>query len=606
MAVSTNIARLCRQIISQQFGSIIERVAMTLVNRGRLSLNLLIKFSKLTNKQVRESLFILMQHGLVTYYDLPEGTKFVTYYTLETDCVLDRLGLLNVLEIAEERYSREGYLIAKTFCLNGKLRFRDLEGYLEEEINGKKDQNNNSNNNSSNNEQNVNSDRISLENMRATFMRMVESKFIETILPLSSQTKLDHSLEEEHKVVQSLGVLPSDQKKKRAIAASKAAKLEALQESLSTIGTKRQLNGNVGDKNSRRKIKVKEEEEENLLIDKNTHYMISFKRAQLFIRNKHIMEYANQRINKGAMEVMCCFITHIENRIYGFNDKLSPPANSSDIQEHLNPEARLSTYMAIPNNNQANENNNTNNQMNGNYSNYNQMNGNNNNQMNGNNNNIMNNDNIRARNILLISEFIRLLNRDEIPLLVEAKERGIMGRYCIDFVKIGYAIKLNFMEVLIKRKFDVVAWRLIRILMLKGRMDEKQISKVAIIPGSTCRKLLNEMAVHGFISLQEVPKTVNREPSRTIYLWEFKIEKAFESILSHLQQSIGNLMDRRLIEMESRSTLIDKINREDVKNDLSLLSKNDHLEFNKLNQTLDQIDIAHMNLVQWLTAFQYY
>ena len=48
---------------------------------------------------------------------------------------------------------------------------------------------------------------------------------------------------------------------------------------------------------------------------------------------------------------------------------------------------------------------------------------------------------------------------------------------------------------------------------------DRQISKVGMMAPKDVRPLLSAMAADSIISLQEVPKSADRNPARTFFLW---------------------------------------------------------------------------------------
>lgn len=49
--------------------------------------------------------------------------------------------------------------------------------------------------------------------------------------------------------------------------------------------------------------------------------------------------------------------------------------------------------------------------------------------------------------------------------------------------------------------------------------DIIQVSKVAMMAPKDARPLLSAMNADSFISLQEVPRSADRNPTRTFFLW---------------------------------------------------------------------------------------
>jgi DNA-directed RNA polymerase III subunit RPC3 len=52
-----------------------------------------------------------------------------------------------------------------------------------------------------------------------------------------------------------------------------------------------------------------------------------------------------------------------------------------------------------------------------------------------------------------------------------------------------------------------------------GKMDEKQLSKVAMIAPNDIRPLISVLSAASIISLHEVPKGKDFMPRRTLYFW---------------------------------------------------------------------------------------
>lgn len=91
------------------------------------------------------------------------------------------------------------------------------------------------------------------------------------------------------------------------------------------------------------------------------------------------------------------------------------------------------------------------------------------------------------------------------------------------------------------------------------------------------RPLLAALAADSLISTQEVPKSADRNPTRTFYLWYVDLNKAYSVILGNLYKSLYNIRMRRRAEREASDVkaVLEKRERSDVSQDESLLS---HLE----------------------------
>jgi DNA-directed RNA polymerase III subunit RPC3 len=65
-------------------------------------------------------------------------------------------------------------------------------------------------------------------------------------------------------------------------------------------------------------------------------------------------------------------------------------------------------------------------------------------------------------------------------------------------------------EKQVKRSFPVAS---------KRKHLSQQISKIAMMPPKDCRPLLFSLSADAFVSLQEVPRGADRNPTRTFFLW---------------------------------------------------------------------------------------
>ena len=85
----------------------LQKVGMVLLNRGRSSLREIDQKSKLSPRLIRESLFVLLQHNLVTFWEHTEGSRLVPYYQLEVQNVLLLDRYPTYIKIASDIYSQE-------------------------------------------------------------------------------------------------------------------------------------------------------------------------------------------------------------------------------------------------------------------------------------------------------------------------------------------------------------------------------------------------------------------------------------------------------------------------------------------------------------------
>ena len=79
----------------------------------------------------------------------------------------------------------------------------------------------------------------------------------------------------------------------------------------------------------------------------------------------------------------------------------------------------------------------------------------------------------------------------------------------------------RLLESYIRDRFGGHSVRLWRCLVDRGAVEEKYLSKITLIDLKEARERLLQLFSHGFIELQDVPRTADHNPQRTIYLWKY-------------------------------------------------------------------------------------
>jgi DNA-directed RNA polymerase III subunit RPC3 len=131
----------------------------------------------------------------------------------------------------------------------------------------------------------------------------------------------------------------------------------------------------------------------------------------------------------------------------------------------------------------------------------------------------------------------------------------------------GLARKLRHLEIerLVEMRYGDVALRVLRILHAKGKLDEKRLQEISLLPFKDLRQTLASMQSGGFVDLQEVPKDAQRQPSKTIFLWYFDPDRVCNSVLEDTYKAMSRTLQRIKIERDLRRDFLDKTERSDVK-----------------------------------------
>ncbi|KAG8991695.1 RNA polymerase III subunit C82, partial [Tulasnella sp. 427] len=173
---------------------------------------------------------------------------------------------------------------------------------------------------------------------------------------------------------------------------------------------------------------------------------------------------------------------------------------------------------------------------------------------------------------------------------------GGSGRVTVEFDRIGRRLKQRVYESNVRERFGDDAVKVIRILLDKGKMDEKHLSKVALIAPNVLRPLLTRLSAASLVSLQEVPKSADRNPSRTYYLWYVDLAKAYSNLLSALYQTLANIVARTVEEESQVRPSLDKRDRTDLNGQEHLLNRHDLAVLNVWEEKQERLHILAMRV----------
>jgi len=167
---------------------------------------------------------------------------------------------------------------------------------------------------------------------------------------------------------------------------------------------------------------------------------------------------------------------------------------------------------------------------------------------------------LNQKRINNIESHMRVLSEDPRKFLIRTD-----AKYSCDYQTVTRALIQFELDNIILARFGTTAKRIIRILYEKGKLDEKQLGTIGLIPQKALRAKLTAMQEAGYVDTQEVPRDNSRQPSRTVYLWFFDQDRVRKLVLNDLYKAMSRLLQRISVEQEKVHTVIDKAERTDVK-----------------------------------------
>ncbi|KAI9836205.1 MAG: hypothetical protein M1819_001542 [Sarea resinae] len=170
----------------------------------------------------------------------------------------------------------------------------------------------------------------------------------------------------------------------------------------------------------------------------------------------------------------------------------------------------------------------------------------------------------RIHRMTEIKRHLQLLAEHPHHFVRAAGNRGL-GEWRVDFRSLVHTLQQTELLNSIAARFGgPLAPRLVRVLLDKGKLDEKQIAHIAMLRQKEIRVTLTAMQEAGYVELQEVPRDNNRQPSRTMYFWYFDAERCRMLVLEESYKAMARALQRVREERRGVQAVIDKAERTDV------------------------------------------
>ncbi|CAG8593213.1 18383_t:CDS:10 [Dentiscutata erythropus] len=532
--MAETLNRLCCYLIRDDFGPIVEQVAKVLLQKGRLTLPVIAKLSKFTLTKTRECLFILIQHNLVYWADARESQKIGIYYSIEIDEILARLNfgiyIKNANEWIESRHASE---LVKYILLNGKVTF----GGLVED-------------------QKINKKSSRYKDIKETFSKMIEKKYILSVDFTDSKSARDKASEaEQRELAKVTNFIPT----KKQMAEAKAKLAANLDSEDTAIGSKRRLNLENLDRPTK-------QQKGEITIDDNQYFRVNYEKFNVKERNKRFAKFVRDRINRSAGTIIkyildiadCDKASEVEScsiSLYRIL-KIIPESKDELFGQQMKTEKGKTVTRES-----------------------------------------------------LIKQYLDHLIDDDANILCK-RDENMGGMYFVRYNALCESLKQQVFENIILEKFGTKGARILKVLHTKQKLDEKAITAFTLMSVTDVRQKLIELLNAGFAQVQEVPRSGDRAPSRTFFFWYVDYNKCYEIILNNYYRTLANIHQVRFEQESGAARLLDKKEKEDALKQLNsntfiqLLTENETKALSDLEFILTQLDTAQLRMVQDVMLFK--
>ncbi|RKO98766.1 hypothetical protein CXG81DRAFT_15468 [Caulochytrium protostelioides] len=213
-----------------------------------------------------------------------------------------------------------------------------------------------------------------------------------------------------------------------------------------------------------------------------------------------------------------------------------------------------------------------------------------------------------------LQDFLDALAADSMGFLVPASEAsdlhggsgamGAAGGYRVAFDRLRPQLLARYMETFITDRFGRIAARLWRCLLAKGRLEERHLAKLLLVPEKAAREVLYQLLEAGLVFLQDVPRSADHAAQRTYFLWFVDIPASTARLAQRTARTLGNVKQRYAALLRQRAHLVAKLERSDVKLGIAQLSDREQVMAKDLERRQNALHAAELRLLEGLLLLE--
>ncbi|KAI5852298.1 RNA polymerase III subunit RPC82-domain-containing protein [Tricharina praecox] len=606
-------AELCTLLVQDIYGEVSSKVVSILLERGRLPLLQICQYTALPQKTVKQTLVVLIQQHLVVHFTHNEGGNPVCYYDCNWTQAYQLLHAGRIIRTIEELFGNDGALIASNLLQLGHARVSDFlaaYGISTKKARKAKD---------SDPSAVIEADTpiTSVETLKEVITNMLRERFLVEVKQHHVHTRTDIENGMRAELISKLHKnFSSELKLMKEVNAQMKIRLKEMEigDVSENAGLKRKAAQPGGRSKKRKKVSIYDDEEEDVdwEVDENLVLRINHDKFLVVFRNAELVSLAEQRLGKVTAQVYAEFLSMIEPHIFRCKDNIGDEGvqededkplkkiklSCRDLAKNFNKDIKLEGSIAVA----PNESKSKTRKRSLDNSDDDKPRRNGSSKPNGKSRH--NSDESeeeseeeeeedewaevdedmepealeKQKRIKLIKQHLLLLQEDSFKFLIGEGNRG-MGEWSVNYKELGKTMRSIELEKIVEERFESTGTRLLRIIKDKGKLDEKQIANIALLKQNQIRAVLSGLHECGHIELQEVPKSIPPQATRTYFLWFFDEARANALLLSDVYKAMSRNIQRTMAEKEKRKHLIEKSERSDVKaNYEEYMSKNEKKE----------------------------
>lgn len=141
------------------------------------------------------------------------------------------------------------------------------------------------------------------------------------------------------------------------------------------------------------------------------------------------------------------------------------------------------------------------------------------------------------------------------------------GKYILELGELGNAVKQLILESVVREKAGEAGCRLYRMLLRRQahggcsarghqKFELSQLADMTLMPEREARPLLILLLQSEYVMVQEVPRTLDRNPKATTFLWHISLQHAYRAVERAMLHSLVNLHRRLRHECKEHAALL--------------------------------------------------
>jgi len=143
---------------------------------------------------------------------------------------------------------------------------------------------------------------------------------------------------------------------------------------------------------------------------------------------------------------------------------------------------------------------------------------------------------------------------------IAGRRMGHVVEYYINAERLCQNTRLEYAYAFVVEHCGKLPARIFRLLCDKTRLEEKQVSDMALISRKDTKEYLYLLQTANFVELQDIPRTADRQPSKSFFVWSLAHNRLKETMLGYFYRVYRNTLLRLMAETSASQTTLDKLN----------------------------------------------